>query len=184
MFIEGTPRTRKGSCLILYWKLMVVYHFQKVSGNVPLKSILDTTSVWVRVWVVPAENFQEQRTSWKGSRVSFTESSVRKYVFHFFKAIFDTSFIYLCGRFFGKWNRFVQMVDSGILWRNLPVLNFAYHSPKPWTDRPLYVNGKQPMALSWVWLLVLDQSIINQSFILTRYVKELKKLVQNTNVYK
>ena len=76
------------------------------------------------------------------------------------------------------------MVDSGILWRNLPVLNFAYHSPKPWTDRPLYVNGKQPMALSWVWLLVLDQSIINQSFILTRYVKELKKLVQNTNVYK
>ena len=30
----------------------------------------------------------------------------------------------------------------------------------------------------------LTKTSINQSFILTRYVKELKKLVQNTNVYK
>ena len=68
---------------------MVVYHFQKVSGNVPLKSKLDTTSVWV----VPAKTFQEQRSPLKGSRVSYTERSERKFVFHFFKAIFDTSFM-------------------------------------------------------------------------------------------
>ena len=30
----------------------------------------------------------------------------------------------------------------------------------------------------------LTKTSINQSFILTRYVKELKKLVQNTDVYK
>ena len=31
---------------------------------------------------------------------------------------------------FGKWKRFVQMVDA-ITERNLPVLNFVYHIPKP-----------------------------------------------------
>lgn len=68
---------------------MVVYHFQKVSGNVPLKSKLDTTSVCV----VPAKTFREQRSPLKGSRVSYTERSERKFVFHFFKAIFDISFM-------------------------------------------------------------------------------------------
>ena len=28
--------------------------------------------------------------------------------------------------------------------RNLPVLNFAYHLPKQWTNRFAHVNGKQP----------------------------------------
>ena len=28
--------------------------------------------------------------------------------------------------------------------RNLLVLNFAHHLPKPWTDRFAHVNGKQP----------------------------------------
>ena len=51
-------------------------------------------------------------------------------VFHLFVhgVTFDTSFR-LSRPFFGRWNRFVQMVNakSGT---NLPALNFAYHLPK------------------------------------------------------
>ena len=36
--------------------------------------------------------------------------------------------------FFGKWNWFVQMVHA-TPGRNLPILNFCIHLPKPWTDR-------------------------------------------------
>ena len=43
-------------------------------------------------WVVPAVNFRQQRNIWKGSPVFGTEYSKRKFVFHFFKAIFDTGF--------------------------------------------------------------------------------------------
>ena len=35
---------------------------------------------------------------------------------------------------------------NGILERNLPVVNFAYHLPKPWSDRFAYVNGKQLLS--------------------------------------
>ena len=66
------------------------------------------------------------------------EYSTRKFVFHFFKAIFDTSF-----KPSGKWNLFVQM-GNAILGRNSPVVNFAYHWPKPWTDPFAHVDGNQP----------------------------------------
>ena len=46
-------------------------------------------------------------------------------------------------KFFGKWNRFVKMVNA-ILWRNLPVLKCSYRLPKAWTDRFAHVNDKQP----------------------------------------
>ena len=70
------------------------------------------------------------------------EYSKRKFVFHSFKAIFDTS--YRPSRpFFRKWNWFVQMVKA-IPGRNLPVLNFANHLPTPWTEWFAHVNGKQP----------------------------------------
>ena len=46
-------------------------------------------------------------------------------------------------KFFGKWNRFVKMVNA-ILWRNLPALKRSYHLPKAWTDRFAHVNDKQP----------------------------------------
>ena len=59
-------------------------------------------------------------------------------MFHFFKAIFDTSF-----KPFGKWNYFVQMVNA-IRGRNSLVVNFAYHLPRPWTDRFAHVDGNQP----------------------------------------
>ena len=73
-----------------------------------------------------------------------TEYSKQKFVFHFFKAIFDTSFRPLRS-FSSKWNWFVQMVNAIPGW-NLPVLNFEYHLPKPWTDRFAHVNGKQPVS--------------------------------------
>ena len=41
------------------------------------------------------------------------------------------------------WNLFVQIVNA-IPGRNLPVLNFACHLPRPWTDQFAHVNGKQP----------------------------------------
>ena len=55
--------------------------------------------------------------------------SKRKFVFHFIKAIFDTSFSLPC-RFFSKLNWFVQMVKA-IQGHILPVLdfNFSYHLP-------------------------------------------------------
>ena len=46
------------------------------------------------------------------------------------------------GRFIGKWNLFVQMVNA-IPGRDLPVLNFAYHLPRLWTYRFVHENGKQ-----------------------------------------
>ena len=94
-------------------------------------------------WVVPAENFREQRNVWKGNLFFRTEYSKPKFVFRFFKAMFNTGFR-PSRSFFGKWNWFVQMVNA-TQGRNLPVRNFAYHLPKPWTDQFAYVNGKQPL---------------------------------------
>ena len=86
-----------------------------------------------------------------------TERSKRKFVFHFntprsnmtprlwgqnckffTTPFFDTSFR-PSRPFFGKWYWFVQMVNA-IPGRNLPVLNFAYHLPKPCTDRFSHVQ--------------------------------------------
>ena len=71
------------------------------------------------------------------------EYSKQKFVFHFFKAIFSTSFR-PSRSFLGKWNGFVQMVNV-IPARNLPVLNFVYHLLKPSTDWFANVNDKQPL---------------------------------------
>ena len=65
-------------------------------------------------------------------------------MFHFFKAIFYTSFR-LSLPFFGKCSWFVQMVNE-ILWRRWPVLNFGYHIPKPWMDRFAHANNKQQLT--------------------------------------
>ena len=72
-----------------------------------------------------------------------TECSKRIFVFHFSKAIFDTSFR-PSRLFFGNWNWFVQMVNA-IPGGNLPVLNSGYLLPKPWTDRSAHIYGKQSM---------------------------------------
>ena len=73
---------------------------------------------------------------------SRTEYSRGKFVFHFFKAVFSTSFR-PSRSFLGVWNWFVQMVNA-ILGQILPVMNFTYHLPKPSTHRFALVNGKQP----------------------------------------
>ena len=63
--------------------------------------------------VSPSENFREQRNVWKGIPDLFSRSqcSKRKFVFHFIKAIFDTDFR-PSRLFFGKWNRFVQIMNA------------------------------------------------------------------------
>ena len=55
-------------------------------------------------WVFPTENFREQRNIWKGSPV-FPDGMFQKeiFVFHFFKAIFDTSFKGHPTAIFGKY---------------------------------------------------------------------------------
>ena len=93
-----------------------------------------------------AENFRVQRTPDKVVLFFRTECFKRKFAFHFFKAIFDTSFR-PSRPFFGKWIAFVQMVNA-IPGRNKTVLNFAYHLPKPWTDRFAYASGKQPLPFA------------------------------------
>ena len=92
-------------------------------------------------WSVRRKISGSNRTSEKVVLFFRTEYSKREFVFHFFKAIFDTSFR-PSRSFFGKWNWFVQMVNA-IPGRNLPVLNFEYHLPKPWTDRFAHVKGIQ-----------------------------------------
>ena len=63
----------------------------------------------------------------ENSNQTFWLNGKRKFVFHFFQAISQAF-----AAVFGKWDSFGQISQSG---RNLPVLHFAYHLPKPWTDR-------------------------------------------------
>ena len=92
------------------------------------------------LWLVLAENFQKQPRSGKVVLFFWTECSYQwRFVFHLFKAIFDTSFR-PPRSFFVKWNWFVQMVTA-ISGRNLP--KFAYHLLKHGTDRFAHVNGKR-----------------------------------------
>ena len=89
-------------------------------------------------------------TSEKLVLFSRSEYSKRKFRFHSFKAIYDTSFSF-SRPFFGKCSWLVQMVNS-IPGGNFSVLNFAYDFiPKPWTDRFAHVNGKQPRLLPYIF---------------------------------
>ena len=109
--------------------IMVIYHLEKRSRKILLKSKWKTT-FWV---LVPAENFREQRNIWKGSPV-FSDGILQTEIrVPFLQTIFDTSFR-PSRSFSNKWNWLVQMVNA-ISGRNIPVLNFAYHLPKPWSDR-------------------------------------------------
>ena len=71
------------------------------------------------------ENFREQRNIWKGSP-AFPGRNIPN-------GISCT----ICSKpsrsSFGNWNWFVQMINAIPGW-NLPVLNFAYHLPRSWTD--------------------------------------------------
>ena len=85
---------------------LVVYHLQKFPEN-PI-SKWNTT-----FWVVGScgKNSGSNRTSQKVVLFFRTECYKRKFVFHFFKANFDTS-SRLSRPFFGNWNRFVQTENA------------------------------------------------------------------------
>ena len=114
-----------------------VYHLGKVSGK----------SGWKVNGTRLFGSFQRKNSGSNGTseKVSWPpEYYKRKFVFHYFKAIFDSSFK-PSRSFLGKWNWFVQMV-SAMSGRNLPGLDFVYHLPNPWTHRFALVNGKQPLS--------------------------------------
>ena len=121
------------------WDMQLVFTVYKSFWKIRLESKWNMTFS-----VVPAESFREQRNIWKGVLFFRTEYSNWKFAFHWLPSHqFDTSF--RPSRLFsGKSNWFVQMLNA-IPGQYLPVLNFAYHLPKPWTDRFAHANGKQPM---------------------------------------
>ena len=119
---------------------LVVYHLQKDFG----KSGWKVNGTWL-FWSFQRKIPGSKGTSEKVVLFLRTEYSKQKFALYFSKVIFDTSFR-PSRSFSGKWNWFVQMVNA-ILGRNLTVLNFAYHLPKPWTDQFALVNGEQPLFL-------------------------------------
>ena len=79
--------------------------------------------------------------AWKSRDFPKPVSKINGNVVFFFQISSKPSLIPV--KLFGKWNRFVKMVNA-ILWRNLPALKCSYHLPKAWTDRFAHVNDKQP----------------------------------------
>ena len=56
---------------------------------------------------------------------------------------------------------------NAISGQNLPVLNFAYHLPKQWTDQYANVDGKQPkffLSLSYTALYFYKIKVVPQYF--------------------
>jgi len=119
--------------------------FTRSSGNSDWK-VNGTRLFGSFQWKISGSN----GTSEKVVLFSRTECSKRKFVFYFFKPSFDTSFR-LSRLFFGKRDWFVQKVNA-ISERNLPVLDFVYHLPKPLSGPFAHVNGKQLLCLLWVCL--------------------------------
>ena len=127
---------------------MVVYHLQKISGKsgCKIKGPEDRLGRSSRNFPGATELLKRQ-SCFSGQNVPNGNSfSI------YFKAIFDTSFT-PSQRFFGKWNWFVQMVNSSPR-RNSPFLNFVHHLPKPWTNLfAQYVKAKQPESWSSTFVL-------------------------------
>ena len=121
---------------------MVVYHLQKDSGKFSWK-VNGTRLFGSFQWKISGSN----GTSEKVVPFFWTEYFKRKFVFHFFKAVFDTSFR-PSRSFSDKWNWFVQMVNA-IPGRHLPV-------QESWILRTICLdlgatgllieNGKQPIT--------------------------------------
>ena len=126
--------------------IRVVYHFQKDSGKFSWK--VNGTRLF--------GSFQRKISGSNGTServVLFfpTEYFKQKFVFHSSKpSLIPVSG--LRGRFpiNGTDSHNVVNANPG---RNLPVLNFAYHLPKPWTDRFAHVDGKQPITQQFIRLL-------------------------------
>ena len=135
-------------------KTMVIYHLQTVSGKSGQK-VNGTRLFGSFQWKLSGSNGTSEKVVpffpdgmfQTEIRVPFLQS----HLWYQFQALF-----------FGKWNWFVQMVNA-IPVRNLPVLNFAYHLPKPWTDRFAHVNGKQSMLTGSIFNTRLSQALMRFS---------------------
>ena len=121
-------------------EVLVVYHWRDVFG----KSGWKVNGKWLlesSQWKISESNGKSQNVV----RFFRTGCSKRKFVFHFFKANFDTSFR-LSWQFFGKWNWFSTngKRDSR---RKVPFLNFDYHLPncEP-ISLPMWVVNKRCFA--------------------------------------
>ena len=101
--------------------------FTKIFQKIRLESNWHTT-----FWVVPLKISGSNGTSEKVVLFFRTEYSKRNFASHFVKAIFDTGF---------RPSRPFFLVINAIPGRNLRVLNFVYHLPRPRTDRFAHVNG-------------------------------------------
>ena len=122
--------------------ITVVHHLQKDSGKFSWK-VNGTRLFGSFQWKISGSN----GTSEKVVPFFWTEYFKRKFVFHFFKAVFDTSFR-PSRSFSDKWNWFVQMVNA-IPGRYLPV-------QESWILRTIRLdreatgllieNGKQPIT--------------------------------------
>ena len=131
--------------------VLVVYNVKKNS----VKSSL--TVNWTRLF----GSFERKNTGSSGTSEKCPVFPVLMFqtevVFHFIKAIYDTSFR-PSRPFIGKWIWFVQMVNP-IPVSNLLVLNFAYHLPKLWTDRFAHVNGNN-LCLLFNWKVWTRESFL------------------------
>ena len=100
----------------------------------------------------PSYSLREQRTFIrpKGKTERCKKGFLLSYIYSSWELYIPSG--NFCSRSFSsEWNWFVQMVNA-IPGRNLPVLSFAHHLPKPWTDQFAHVNGKQPktqLASNW-----------------------------------
>ena len=113
--------------------------------------------------VFSVENLRGQMGCKKIDPFFRTKCSKRKFVFHFFKAIFVWyQFQAFAVVFSVNETDLYKMVNALPGW-NLPVLNFAYHLRKPWTDRFADVNGIQPTLLTafLIWIVFPSSYVLN-----------------------
>ena len=115
------------SCHVIVIEITGCLPFTKIFQKIRLESKWRTT-----FWVVPLKISGSNGTSEKVVLFFWTEYSKRNFASHFVKAIFDTGF---------RPSRPFFLVINAIPGRNLRVLNFVYHLPRPWTDRFAHVNG-------------------------------------------
>ena len=137
---------------LICMKKRICSQFTKSFRKIRLESKWNTT-----FWVIPAENFPKQRNTWTGSPVFPDGLLQTKIRVPFLQGHLWYQFQAFTARF---WSMELNctMIKAIPGW-NLPVPNFAYHWPKPWTDQFARVNDKQPGFLRWGTLLFLSTNM-------------------------
>ena len=130
------------------WKPLSAQNYNTNLGFLPFAK-----SLWKSSWKVNGTRLFRS-FQWKIFRSNLTckefilfsqsECSKQRFMFHFFKAIFDTSFR-PSWLFFGKCNRLLQMVNAILGWNIYQSwILLTINLPKQWNDGlPMYY-GKQP----------------------------------------